>query len=248
MRAILALLVTVGWVLGIVGFFRARRAERSLAALRSQVERLLAASRPAAAPAQRVAVAPPASGSASKEPEPVPVQLPVDAAPSPPQRDLESLLTQRWSIWIGAAALSLSGVFLIRYAADNGLLGPAARCALAGLLGAGRLGGATWLRRGADTGAAPAALAAGGVAVLFGAAYGAGPFYGLLPPLAGFALMAMAAAIGMLASLRFGLPVAVIGVAGAFATPALVATASPTLPGLFAYLLIVTAAPSGWCA
>jgi hypothetical protein len=52
MKAILSLLVILGWVLGIVGFFRARRAERSLAALRSQVERLLATSQSAATPWQ----------------------------------------------------------------------------------------------------------------------------------------------------------------------------------------------------
>jgi uncharacterized membrane protein len=93
-------------------------------------------------------------------------------------------------VWIGALALLLAGVFLIRYAVERGLLGPAPRCVLATLLGIALLAAAEWLRRrtapeipgptGGDQ--APAALAAGGVAVLFGAAYGAGPYYDLVPP------------------------------------------------------------------
>ncbi|KAA5611037.1 DUF2339 domain-containing protein [Rhodovastum atsumiense] len=237
---VVILVVIGGWLLGILGFIRAARAERGLAALRRQVEGLMTAAAPAppqvppqVAPWQPVAPPPPVA----TQPPPIPT-----AAPAPGSaRDVEALLTQRWGTWLGAAALLLSGVFLIRYAVDNGLLGPAARCLLALLLGAGLLGGAGWLRRRAETGAA-AALAAGGVAVLFGAAYGAGPFYGLLPPLVGFGLMALAAATGLLAALRFGPLVAAIGVTGAFATPALVATSSPSLPGLFAYLLLVTAA------
>ena len=35
---------------------------------------------------------------------------------------------------------------------------------------------------------------------------------------------------------------AVVGLVGAFATPALVSTEDPSLPGLFAYLLVVVAA------
>ena len=66
--------------------------------------------------------------------------------------------------------------------------------------------------------------------------------YGLVPPLAGFALMAAASVAGLLLALLHGQLVAAIGLVGGFLTPALVDTASPSLPGLFAYLLFVTAA------
>ena len=85
-------------------------------------------------------------------------------------------------------------------------------------------------------------LAAGGVAVLFGAAYGAGVLYGLVPPLVGFALMAAASLVGLAISLRHGQLVGAVGIAGAFVSPALVQTEQPSLPGLFLYLLFVTAA------
>ncbi len=165
------------------------------------------------------------------------------AEPSPPGRSLEDLLTARWGVWAGAVALLMSGVFLIRYAVENELLGPEIRCQLGFLLGATLIGGAEWLRRRSDgSDQSPPALASGGVAILYGAAYGTGVLYGLVPPLVGFALLAAVSLTGLALSLRFGQLVAAIGIAGAFVTPALIETDDPSLPGLFLYLLFVTAA------
>ena len=284
---LVALAVVVGWVLGIVGFFQARSARRDLAELR----RALAEGRPITATPDPLAAyqAELAAGEAAPAPEaalppgarlspfgppptqrgsvppagPAPEAAPEAAEPLPPgpKIDIEALLTMRWGVWLGAAALLLAGVFLVRYAVEEGWLGPAVRCALAMLLGLALLVGAEWLRRRpapvrdepmapeapsppelllADHG--PAALAAGGAAVLFGAAYATGAMYGLVPPLIGFVLMAAASLVGLFASLRFGPLVGVVGVAAAFATPALVETTTPNAPGLFGYLLFVTAA------
>src|SRR4051812_3422016 len=144
----------------------------------------------------------------------------------------------------------MAAIFLVRYAVEQDMLGPAVRCSLAGLLGFALVAAAEWLRRrdtvpttpalGADL--APAALAAGGVGALFGAAYGTGVLYGLVPPVVGFALMAVASIAGLAMSLRFGPLVAALGLIGAFLTPALVETDNPSLPGLFFSLLSVTAA------
>ena len=169
--------------------------------------------------------------------------------PPPPQRrsfDLEEALTARWGVWLGAAALLLAGVFLVRYAVEEALLGPAVRCAVMALLGAGLVaGGLTLARRPARAlpyaDQAPAALAAGGVVILFGAAYALGVLYALVPPLVGFGLMAAASLVGLLVALRLGQLVAAIGIVGAFVTPALVQTTDASLPGLFAYLLFVAA-------
>ncbi|MFT8244502.1 DUF2339 domain-containing protein [Roseomonas sp. BN140053] len=278
-------------VLAIMGFVRAGRALREVAALRlalAQAGVLHGANRPfAAAPAPTArpweipaplpdgAVAEPAAppeavvvGGGVLEPALDDV-APADPAPprppAQPSRGLEELLTQRWGIWLGAAALLLAAVFLVRTALEEGWLGPAERCGLAAILGVALIGGAEWLhRRGAAEGAspwpdqAPAGLAAGGMAALFAAAYAASELYGLLGPLGGFVAMAAAAAIGLLLALRFGPAVGALGLAGAYLTPALVQTADPSWPGLFAYLLLVSAAVSvvvrftgwawlGWC-
>ncbi len=262
---LLLLLVIGGWVLGVVAFFRVQRLREDIAVLRRRVAALAgdapaeAAASPWAAPpvepepAVEAWFRPPAAEqpsqfaaeqpfrSAAEQPFQFAAEQPEPPQPEPP-RDLEALLTQRWGIWLGAAALLLSGVFLIRYAVENALLGPAARCVLAALLGTALLAGAEWLHRRPPAGAAPAALAAGGIAVLFGAAYGAGVVYELLPPLVAFVLMAVAASAGLLASLRYGPLAAAVGVAGAFVTPALAQTGAGSVPGLFGYLLVVTGA------
>ena len=161
--------------------------------------------------------------------------------------DIELLLTQRWGVWLGAVALLLAGVFLVRTAMEQGWLGPAARCGLGALLGVGLIGAGWWLRRRpavamplADQ--APAALVAGGVAVLFAAAYAAGPLYEVVPDIVAFGLLAAAGLAGLALSLVFGPLVGAVGLVAAFVTPALVQTYDPSLPGLFGYLLVVSAA------
>lgn len=272
---LLLLVLAAGWILGLVGFFKALRALREVATLRAML-----ASAPApdqAAPAQAgppPVVSPPVVSPWAMPPPPrasevddavtpaivspgpdaadalEPEQAAPDIVPPRPPRDLEALLTQRWGVWLGAAALLLSGVFLVRYAVDQGLLGPAVRCTLAALLGVALVAGGEWLSRrpardaggGLGRDQVPPALVASGVAVLFGAAYGAGPLYELVPPIIGFLLLAAAALAGLALSLRHGVLVAAIGIVGAYATPALVAANAPYAPGLFGYLLLVTAA------
>jgi uncharacterized membrane protein len=254
---LVGLLAMGGWALGIVGFFRAGTALDELRALR----RTLAQSAPrTSAPVEANLAPTPAApmSSVPAVPAPKPVEPPFPREPgtvagqpsSNPIGDVEALLTMRWGVWLGAAALLLAGVFLVRYAAEQGLLGPAARCGFAALLGLTLLAAAEWLTRRPGPAVAgpfhidqaPAGLAAGGTAILFGAAYGAGPFYDLLSPLLAFAAMAAASMIGLVAALRYGQLTAAIGIAGAFVSPALVGTKVASLPGLFAYLLVVSAA------
>ena len=245
------LLVVAGYVVGIVGFFMGLTTRREL----RELQRRLAHGLPAApiqsfvagtpapvpqpqGPVQDLPAKPEPAPELIAEPVAEPIPEPVAALPLPPpkpKRDLESVLTMQWGVWLGAIALLLAGVFLIRYAVDQGLLGPAARVVLAALLGVALIAGAEYLRRRstqseanpdvADPG--PMGLAAGGAAILFGAAYGAGPFYDLVPPLAGFALLAAAAFVGLAVSLRFGQLAAAVGVAGAYITPLLVSTDNP---------------------
>lgn len=263
---ILLVLGLGGWFMGVVGFFRAGAARRDVRALRGELAALRAAPPPTEAPAtfaaEQGAPAPEATPEATPEEAPAavfdePPETPAPEAPEPaaakPTRGLEELLTQRLGVWLGAGALVLAAIFLVRFAVEEGWLGPGARCVLAALLGCTLILAGEWLARRPlpNLGAVampdytPSALVAGGVASLFGAAYGASVMYGLLSPLAGFAAMAAAGVLGLALSLRHGRLVAAIGLATAFATPALVETEDPSLPGLFAYLLVVTAAAMG---
>lgn len=251
-----------GWVLGIRGYVLAKAARADIARLRAALEAAGIAVPQTSAPSAAFTPPPvaardsvPASAPAPAtdaifDPVPVPVEEELrpasPPAPARPQRSLEELLTLRWGVWLGAGALLLSAVFLIRYAVEEGYLGPEIRTTLAALLGFALIGAAEFLyRRPAQSpwpDHAPGALAAGGAAALFGAAYAAASLYALVPPVIGFILMALAGMAGLLLSLRFGPVAAAVGVAGAFVTPMLVDSTTPNLPLLFAYLLAVTAA------
>ncbi len=229
----------LGWILGVAGYFRAGRALRELAALRAALG--------VPAPAVDAAEQPPSVPAVPQAGEVRVFGTPPEPAAPGPKRDWEQLLTARWGVWLGSAALLLAGVFLVRWAADGGLLGPGVRCAAALLLGAALIAGGEWLHRRPPASSpmvdyAPAALAAGGVGIVFGSAYMAAVVYGLVPPLAGFALMAAASLAGLLLSLRLGQLVAAVGIVGAMVDPLLVQTSDPSWPGLFAYLLFVSAA------
>lgn len=262
-------LILTGWIFGVAALVQARRARAEIRDLRDLVARLAAVPpQPRATPAEpqeatTPSAAPPAPAVAEQVAEAVRVpSLPSGqpASPSPridprPRIDIEQLLTQRWGVWLGAAALLLAGVFLVRFAAEQGLFGPGPRCFMAAVLGTALVGGAELLRRrqqsggimpsvvpGAMADQVPSALAAGGVAAWMTAGYAAGPLYGLVGSLAAFVLMAGAACGGLALSLRFGPLVAAVGLAGAFGTPLLVGSADPSVPGLFGYLLLVSAA------
>ena len=242
LAVLFVLALIAGWFLGVIAFFKVLSARSEIAALRRRLEALASGD---TAPAS-VPFVPPVVTEPAAEPPPFAAEPAEPLAEAPPRPDIEALLTARWGVWLGAAALVLAGIFLVRYAVEQGLLGPAPRCVLAALLGLALLAAAEWLhRREAPqpgmTDTAPPALAAGGVAVLFGAAYGAGVLYELVPPPAAFVLLAAAALLGLAISLRHGQLVGAVGIVGAFFTPALVQTDTPSLPGLFGYLLLVTA-------
>src|SRR4051794_1316920 len=96
----------LGWVLGIVGFFKARRALAEVALLRSALAGApVAAPAPFAPPPEHVEPAPPEPVAEEAIPEPVAA---IPPRPPPKRADLEVLLTQRWGVWLGAAALLLA--------------------------------------------------------------------------------------------------------------------------------------------
>ena len=173
--------------------------------------------------------------------------------PAPPPhapteiRKLEDALTSRWLVWLGAVAIGLAGVFLVKYAIDNALLTPAMRVVLGFLLGIALAVGGEILRRKPMQRAiaavrpnyVPPALTASGLFVAFASVYAAYALYNLLSPLAGFIALAAIALSGVGLSLLQGRFVALMGLLGAFVTPALVSTNDPSAWTLFSYLLIV---------
>ena len=181
-------------------------------------------------------------------PEEVWRQQPEPAAPAhAPREGLEQRLTSRWLVWLGGVTLALAGVFLVKYAAEQGLLGPRARIFFGLLLGAALVAGGEWVRRNpkhglaelAPTSYVPQALTAAGVFTAFASIFAAYGLYDLLAPLVAFAGLAAVALLAFALSLLQGPFVALLGLIGGFATPILISTGSSSAWGLFSYLLFI---------
>jgi uncharacterized membrane protein len=187
------------------------------------------------------------------EPVPRPVDVMATAAPTPAAvasagRSFEQRLVENWLVWLGGATLALGGAFLVKLSIDYGLLTPPVRVILAVFLGIGLCAGSEWvLRRESAEGDAsgpsyvPQALAAGGAATVFAALYAAYQLYGLISGPPAFVLLAATAIATVVLSLRQGVLVAALGLVGAYAVPALVASDAPQATPLFLYLAFVTA-------
>lgn len=169
-------------------------------------------------------------------PEPV---LPPPLVIEPVQGGWEQRLGARAFLWVGAVTLALAAIFLVRYSIEEGYLSPEVRVILAALFGFALVGGAEKVRARDDRVAQ--ALAAAGVAALYGALFSAVALYGMISKVAagGGAMALTAFAIGV--SLRHGIFVAGLAFVGGFASPAIIGSETPNTPVLFGYLLAIAA-------
>src|SRR3984893_12054547 len=176
---------------------------------------------------------------------PFPAQIASPLPPAPAGKGWEEILVENWLVWLGGVALALGGAFLVKLSIDYGLLTPAVRVALGVLLGLALWAGAEWIVWGEPAERRPSnvspALAAAGAATIFASLYAGYQLYGLLAPALAFPLLALTAAATVLMSLQHGPFVAVLGLAGAFAVPAMVGSEQPSAFALFAYLFLVGA-------
>ncbi len=217
---------------------------------------------PSAEPAARPVAPPrvePGVAEAKAPASPTPRTLHVQPAPSAsapparrvkPRRGWEERIGTLLPIWIGAIALALAGAYLFKYSIDNNWLTEVRRVWLGYGFGVIMLAAGLWLYRKAERIAA--ALAAAAIAVLFITTFAATEMYGLLTPLQGFGVLGLVAALAVGLSLRHGQLVAILGLVGGFATPAIVAVGEPQAEVTFPYLfvlqlgLIVVTRRRGW--
>lgn len=181
--------------------------------------------------------------------EPEPASSP-DLAPLPPgpvvepvQAGWEQRLGARAFLWIGAITLALAAIFLVRYSIEEGYLSPEVRVILAALFGFALIAGAERMRTKDDR--VSQALAAAGVAALYGSLLSAVALYGMISKVAagGGAAALTAFAIGL--SLRHGILVAALAFVGGFLSPAIIGSEQPNTPVLFGYLLAIAAGTMG---
>ncbi|MBO81599.1 MAG: hypothetical protein CL801_09300 [Citromicrobium sp.] len=158
--------------------------------------------------------------------------------------DFEELFGRRLPIWAGGITLAIGGIFLVRLAIESGLMTPPVRVAASFAFGIALLMAAELAHRIEARLADPRvrqALAGAGLATLYAAFYLAGSVYALIGAGAAFGGLALVTALALGLAFRFGLPTALLGLVGGFATPAMISSEDPNLPLLTFYLALLAA-------
>lgn len=141
---------------------------------------------------------------------------------------------------IGVVVLFFGVAFLLKYAAEHSLL-PIELRLTGAALGAVVLLGFGWRLR-ERRNAYALALQGGGIGLLYLTVFAAWKLYGLIPPLAAFAvLVAVCGFSGVLAVLQNARVLAVVGAAGGFLAPVLISTGQGNHVMLFSYYALLNA-------
>ncbi len=243
-----------GFILGIIGFFKAQNLERSIYEIKRQLAGLtisavapsplneeLKVDEPALVPEIKIASEPPIQkieAVAEKFVEPV------IASPAPP-RDIEHNLASRWFVWVGGVAVALAGLLFVKYAHDQGLISPVLRVIIGLLIAAGLVVAGEYVRRSRGQHVVdyvPAALSAAGLVMGFGVVYAAYGLYDLVSPAVDFVGLGLVAMAAFWLSRAQGPLIAALGLLGAYAAPALVTATSPNAWSFFPYLFVIVVA------
>lgn len=159
--------------------------------------------------------------------------------------NFDKFLSGNGLLWLGAIVLALGGVFLAKYSIEAGLFPPEMRIILGSLFGICLVVAAEFIYRRPKqfqlgNVAVCAALASGGIITCFAMTYVAFDFYAFLSPGLAFVILAVIAVAGTLLSLRYGPVLALIGLIGAYAVPAIVSTGSNNVFALLLYVAFVS--------
>lgn len=176
--------------------------------------------------------------------EPPPPPPPPPIRPSPPPRpafDWDSLIGVKLFSWIAGVALVLAAVFFLRYSVEHGWLSPIVRATMGILTGTALLV-VCELRVARDYKFTANALHGAGIAILYSTLFATYALWHLLPSVVVGVLMLMVTAVAVLLAIRRdSIFIALLGLVGGFATPAMLSTGENNPVGLFGYLLLLNA-------
>ena len=180
-------------------------------------------------------------------PRPAAAAAPAPPRPSPPSEPPQPVWSFDWERFVGVrlfsaiagVALVVAAVFFLRYSLDNGWLQPPVRVVIGVLAGIGLLV-ACELKAARQYPVTANALDAAAIATLFSTFFAAHSLWNLIPAIVAFLLLSLVTATAVALSIRReSLFIAVLGLLGGFATPALLSTGENQPIPLFAYLLLL---------
>jgi uncharacterized membrane protein len=197
---------------------------------------------PAVPPKPKVEVPPPPPARIPPPPPVAPTPRSVEPPPPvPPSRsfDWESVVGVKLFSAIAGVALVFAAVLFLRYSVQQGWLQPPVRVLIGLLVGVSLLV-VCELKAARKYPVTANALDAAAIAILFSTFFAAHALWGLIPASVTFALLALVTAVAVLLSIRReSLFIAVLGLLGGFATPALLSTGENRPVPLFTYLLLL---------
>ncbi len=169
-----------------------------------------------------------------------PPTRPASAGAQPPSGfDFESLLGVKLFSAVAGIALVLAAIFFLKYSVEHGWLQPPVRVLIGTGVGVSLLV-ICELKAARRYPITANALDAAAIAVLFSTFFAAHALWDLIPSAAAFVLLAIVTAVAVLLSIRReSLFIAVLGLLGGFATPALLSTGENQPIPLFAYLMLL---------
>ncbi len=171
-----------------------------------------------------------------------PPRLPPEPPPAPAFAiDWEAFVGVKLFSAIAGIALVLAAIFFLRYSIEQGWLGPPIRVAI-GVIVATALLVVCELKAARKYAVTANALDAAAIAILFATFYAARALWDLIPASVTFGLLILVTVLAVLLSIRHDSRfIAVLGLLGGFATPALLSTGENRPIPLFAYLLLLNA-------
>ena len=214
---------------------------------------------PVAFPVPPIAFAPPTSSPSKKSADAAGLPMPSEAG-APVREgakisspiDWESLVGVKLFSWIAGIFLTIGAILFLRYSIDHGWLSEPVQMAIGIAAGSGLLV-LCELRAARRYAVTANALDAAGLAILFATLFAAHARWGILGPVATFVALAAVAALAVFLAVRHDSTfIAILGLLGGFATPALLSTGEDRPFTLFSYLLLLNgglawaAARRGW--
>lgn len=155
--------------------------------------------------------------------------------------DWEDLVGVKLFSAVAAIALVLAAVFFLRYSIDRGWLQPPVRVAI-GVIVATALLVLCEMKTAKKYAVTTNALDAAAIAILFATFFAAHALWNLIPTTVTFGFLTLVTVLAVLLSIRHESRfIAVLGLLGGFATPALLSTGENQPIPLFTYLLLLNA-------
>ena len=159
---------------------------------------------------------------------------------------LQPWLRDNWIYPVAGAALVLSGVFLVQYAIESGLLTPVTQIALALVLSAALVAAGEWLRPRPAAGLVlPATLTGAGLVIAMAAVLAALHLYAMIGPATALILLAILSFLAIGLGWLYGPMLSALGLIAGTGVPFILGGDGPPPPALFGYFALLAFAGLG---